>query len=96
MTSKALTENSFPSMTSKVLLHKVPHSCTVRVPEPLVRVPVPFVPVLVPVRGTAGTAGRRGGWRVPHRPIFTANIKMIKLSNYIYYVMMKPSRNIAL
>ena len=37
------------------------HSCTVRVPEPLVRVPVPFVPVLVPVRGTAGTAGRRGG-----------------------------------
>ena len=30
-----------------------------------VRVPIPFVPVLVPVRGTAGTAGRRGGWRVP-------------------------------
>jgi hypothetical protein len=55
------------------------HSCTVRVPEPLVRVPVPFVPVLVPVRGTAGTAGWRGGWRVPrfYRLIFTADIQII-------------------
>ena len=52
---------AFLAWAFSVFVLWVGHSCTVRVPEPLVRIPVPFVPVLVPVRGTAGTAGRRGG-----------------------------------
>ena len=77
--STMLTSFAHPDRQYKAreLLHKitqgasqsVTHSCTVRVPEGLVRVPVPFVPVLVPVRGTAAPgAGGGEGVRDPTGP----------------------------